>query len=180
MGLYDAVVLGHRGMSWIEEAFDESTSKKILSEKFNFPVWICRKTEEERKNVLICVDGSDKSYRITDHVGYMLSQEKSHEVTLVLVKKAGQIAEENFAGIMSKAKEHLSANGFPENRITTKIIDQGSVKKAILKEADKGRFAAVAVGQTGAGRGFFEKIFTGSLCNDLVKDLENAALWISN
>jgi len=180
MGIYDAVVLGHRGMSWIEEAFDESTSKKILKEKFNFPVWICQKTAEENKNVLVCVDGSDKSYRITDHVGYMLSQEKDHEVTLILVKKEGKYAEEDPAGIISKAKEHLMNSGFPEDKVTTKIFDEGSVRKAILREAKQGRFAAVAVGQTGAGRGFLEKIFTGSLCNELVKDLENAALWISN
>ena len=180
MGLYDAVVLGHRALSWIEGTFDESISKQIIQEKFNFPVWLCRKTIEERKNVLVCVDGSDKSYRVADHVGYILSQEKGHTVTLILVNKAGNIAGEDPADIMAEAKERLMNNGLPENMIISKIIDEGSIRRAILKEAEQGQFAAVAVGQTGVGRGFLEKIFTGSLCNKLVKDLENAALWISN
>lgn len=71
-------------------------------------------------------------------------------------------------------------NGLPGNMIISKMIDEGNIRKTILREAEKGRFAAVAVGQTGVGRGIFEKIFTGSLCNELVKDLENAALWVSN
>jgi len=180
MGRYDAVVLGHRALSWIGEAFDESISKQILLERFNFPIWICRKTVDGRKNVLVCVDGSEKSYRVADHVGYMLSQEKDHEVTLILVKKEGAIAGVDPAAIIARAKEHLMNNGLPGNMIISKIIDEGNIRKTILREAEKGRFAAVAVGQTGVGRGIFEKIFTGSLCNELVKDLENAALWVSN
>ena len=39
-GLYDAVVLGRRGLSRLEEAFDESVSKSVLEEKSNFPIWI--------------------------------------------------------------------------------------------------------------------------------------------
>jgi nucleotide-binding universal stress UspA family protein len=180
VGLYDAVVLGHRALAWIEEAFDESISKQILQEKFDFPVWICRKSDEDRKNVLVAVDGSDKAYRIADHVGYILSQEKGHRVTLVLVNKAGAIASEDPAAIVAEAKKHLMNNGFPADMINTKILDEVSVRKAIVREAEHGRFAAVAVGQTGAGQGFLEKVFTGSLCNELVKGLEKTALWVCN
>ncbi len=180
IGLYDAVVLGHRGLSWVEEVFDESLSKKLLQEKFNFPIWVCRRIAEGRKNILVCVDGSEPAYRIVDHVGFMLTQEKDHTVTLLLVKKTGEAAGEDPANILSKSEELLLNNGLSKDMISAKVIDSASVKKAVIKEAEEGLFAAVAVGRTGAGRGFFEKIFAGSLCNKLLKELEHSAVWISN
>lgn len=71
-GLYDAVILGRRGLSLLEAAFDESITKKLLKEKINFPIWICRMPDLERKNVLVCVDGSEPFSRMADHVGFIL------------------------------------------------------------------------------------------------------------
>jgi hypothetical protein len=103
-----------------------------------------------------------------------------HEVTLILVKKEGPISGVDPEAIIAKAKEHLMKNGLPGNMIISRIIDEGNIRKTILREAQEGRFAAVAVRQTGVGRGILEKIFSGSLCNALFKDLENAALWVGN
>ena len=52
------------------------------------------------------------------------------------------------------------------------------VRKAILDEAEQGRYAAVAVGRTGAGQGLLEKIFMGSVSDTLFRELERAALWV--
>ena len=88
-GLYDAVILGRRGLSLLEAAFDESVTKDLLVEKVNFPIWLCRMPNLERKNVLVCVDGSEHSRRMADHVGFILGEEKSQEVTLLVVKRPG-------------------------------------------------------------------------------------------
>ena len=32
--------------------------------KWNFPIWLCRKPDSGRKDVLACVDGSDASRRM--------------------------------------------------------------------------------------------------------------------
>ncbi|MCJ7687192.1 MAG: universal stress protein, partial [Desulfobacteraceae bacterium] len=88
-GFYDAVVLGRRGLSWLEEALDDSVSKGLLEKRCNFPVWICRRPDLETKNVLLCLDGSETSYRMADHVGFILGEEKSQEVTLFTVEKPG-------------------------------------------------------------------------------------------
>ena len=53
-GLYDAVVLGRRGLSWLEEVLDESVSRDLIETRVNFPIWACRRPEIERKNVLVC------------------------------------------------------------------------------------------------------------------------------
>ena len=177
-GLYDAVVLGKRGLSLMETAFDESVTKDLLKEKINFPIWICRMPDSDRKNVLVCVDGSEPSSRITDHVGFILGMEKSQEVTLLVVKRPGGKLKESPENILSKSKEILSNNGFPSEMTKTKVIEAGKVSNAILKHAEQGKFAAVALGRTGAGQGLLKSIFMGSISNTLFHELKGAALWI--
>ena len=179
-GLYDALVLGRRGLSWLEEAFDESVSKGILDEKVNFPIWVCRKPDLQRKDVLVCVDGSDAAYRAVDHVGFILAKEISHRITLFTVKKKGETSNEDVESILAKSREHLMNNEIPEEMIKTKVVEGGNIAKAITKEVNEGQYAAVAVGRTGTGQGFFEKIFMGSVSDTLFKELEKTALWISH
>ncbi|MGD2124637.1 MAG: universal stress protein [Desulfobacteraceae bacterium] len=178
-GLYDAVVLGRRGLSWLAEAFDESVSKGVLGKKITFPLWLCRRPDLERKNVLLCLDGSDAAYRMADHLGFVLSNEKKHEATLLLIKKPGAASKESPESILSKGKEHLARGGYPVESTKTKIIESGNVAKTILKEAEKNRFAAVAVGRTGANKAFLRRVFMGSVSKTLFDDLERAALWVS-
>jgi nucleotide-binding universal stress UspA family protein len=177
-GLYDAVALGPRGLSWLERAFDESVSRALLEKKANFPVWTCRKLDQERKNVLLCVDGSDPAKRIADHVGFMLAEERNHVVTLFLVRKKGAALKKGEDTIVASSREALSKNGFPEHMINTKLVEASDVAKAILKEAERGRFAVVAVGRTGTGQGLTKKLFMGSVSDTLFHELEGAALWI--
>jgi len=179
LGLYDAVVLGRRGLSWIEEAIDGSVSKDILAKKFNFPFWFCRQPALERKNVLVCVDGSDPAYRMVDHVGFMLEQEKKHEITLLAVKKNVSTSKKKIEKIFARSKEYLLNNSFPEKMVTTKIIENGNVSKAIMEEVQKRQYAAVAMGRTGGGQGLMGKLFMGSVSNKLFGEMEEASLFIS-
>jgi nucleotide-binding universal stress UspA family protein len=177
-GLFDAVVLGRRGISLLEAAFDESVTKELLEKKVNFPIWICRNPDFKRKNVLVCVDGSEPSHRIVDHVGFILGEEKSQEVTLLVVKRPGGKLKESPENILSKSKEILLNNGFPSEIAKTKVVEARNVSDVILKEAERGKFAAVAVGRTGAGKGFLKGIFMGSVSDTLFRDLKGAALWV--
>jgi nucleotide-binding universal stress UspA family protein len=176
-GLYDAVVLGRRGLSWLEEAFDDSVSKGLLEKRCNFPIWICRRPDLGRKNVLLCLDGSEASYRMLDHVGFILAEEKEQEVTLFTVKKPAVKVKESADSILSKSKELLLSNGFPAEMAKTKVVESGNVAKAILKDSEQGRFAAVAVGRTGRGRSLLESLFMGSVTDTLFRELGKAALW---
>ena len=177
-GLYDAVVLGRRGLSWLEESFDESVSKGVLEKRITFPLWVCRKPRLERKDVLVCVDGSEAAYRMVDHVGFMLGTDSDHEVTLLTVQGRGARAREDSHEILSKGEEHLSANGFPEEMIHRKRVDSSNITKSIVREAEAGQFAVVAVGRTGGGQGLFQRIFMGSVSTALFKDLQEGTLWI--
>lgn len=177
-GLYDAVVLGRRGLSWLEEAFDESLSKGLLEQKVTFPIWLCRRPDLKRKNVLVCVDGSDAASRIADHVGFILGHEKKHEATLLYVRKSGERSGKADEMSLSRSKEALLNNGFPEEMTRFKVVEAGNPAKAILKEAEQGQFAAVAVGRVGTGQGLLEKLFLGSVSFRLFRELEGSALWV--
>jgi nucleotide-binding universal stress UspA family protein len=176
-GHYDAVVLGKRGLSWLEECFDESVSKGFLETECHFPVWFCRHPDPEKKNVLVGIDGSEASYRMTDHIGFVLSGEKSHKITLLLIKK-GSTKDNEIENIFSKSKAHLSGNGFPVELIKTQVIESEDVAKTIIKEADKSNYATVALGRTGTGKGFIDRLFMGSVSEAVFKSLNHSALWL--
>ncbi len=177
-GLYDAVVLGRRGLSWLEEAFDESVTADLLENKVQFPIWICRRPDTERRNVLVCIDGSEASYRMADHVGFMVGPGTEHRVILFTVEKPGEASEQGAEEILSKGREELVRNGVEKERIEIKAVDGGNVARAILKEAEKGRFAVVGVGRRGAGQGLLKKWFMGSVSSALFKEIQGTALWI--
>jgi nucleotide-binding universal stress UspA family protein len=173
-GSYDALVLGRRGLSWFEEAFDESVSKEIMDRKYDFPLWLCRMPDFERKNVLVCVDGSEPAFRIADHVGFVLQEEKRHRVTLLRIKR--DPAAPQTTDIFDRAVKQMITNGLSENLIDTKEIEASDPAEAILEQAESGKYAAVAAGWTGRGKGVLERMFSGSNSYTLFRELKGAAL----
>ncbi|MBF0235966.1 MAG: hypothetical protein HQK65_23470 [Desulfamplus sp.] len=129
-GLYDAVIIGRRGLTMIEKMFDESVSEELFQQTFTFPLWLCRSVEPNRKNVLLYVDGSETSYRMADHVGYVLNGDTQHRVTIMIMDK-----KENAKNILAKTTEHLLGNNFPKNLIDSIILEKGNLAKLILEEA---------------------------------------------
>ena len=173
-GRYDAVVLGRRGVSWLEEAFDESVTKGLLKEKFHFPVWLCKNPAPDRQNILICVDGSDAAYRMADHVGFILEKEPRHQIVLFAADEDRKKAED----IIATARGHLVKNGFDEKLVKTVIVSEANAAKAIIAESNKGKFAAVTVGRRHAAPGALKNLFFGSVSTRLFNEMEGASLWV--
>ena len=178
-GKYDAVVLGRRGLSRLEETFDESVTSALLEQEWGFPLWICRKPDTKRKDVLACVDGSDASNRMLDHVGFILGQAIHQNVTLLTISKKGTVGDKDADEVLYESKRALMKVGISNERIRYQVIPEANAGKAILKEASARHFAAVAVGRTGKAMGFLKKIFVGSVSRTLFQELEGAALWLA-
>jgi len=176
-GKYDAVVLGRRGTTRLEEALGSSVSMQVLEQERSMPIWICRHIDSSRSGVLLCVDGSEPSLRIADHVGFILEGQTDHGVTLFHVPgKETEPAE----GICSQAREALLRNGIDSSRIADKRGSGHNVAKAIQKEAQKGEYAAVAMGYSGSGhKGWRDQFGFGSVSKKLSYDLQGHGLWIS-
>ena len=174
-GLYDAAVLGRRGLSWFEEMVSDSVSHRILWESLTFPIWICRKPERGRKNVLVCVDGSEECLRVADHVGFMLRHEPDHDITLLHVCSDSHCVDAE--QIFGRAMAEIKANEIPDERINIKVMTSSNPAKTILHEADSHKYAAVAIGRTSHKPSTLKHIFaTTSL--KILRGIEGAALWL--
>lgn len=179
VGLYDAIVLGRRGISRFEEFLGDSVSKQMLEENVSVPFWICREPDLDRKNVLLCLDGSESSYRVVDHVGFIL-QGEPHQITLFHIQTQDSPFQEN---IMHRAKQILEENNFPASQIEQQSVSvsASNITQTILEKAQKGEYAVVAVGYSGAHKekGFFKRLQLGSVTQKLFYNLRGSVLWVS-
>ena len=174
-GLYDAAVLGRRGLSWFEEMVADSVSHRILWESLTFPIWICRNPETDRKNVLVCVDDSQECLRVADHVGYMLRHEPGHDITLLHVCADKRCLDGE--AVFGRALAELKNNEIEDERITVKVLTSGNPAKTILAEAAHFKYAAVAIGRGSHKPSPLNPIFaTTSL--KILRGIEGAALWL--
>ncbi|MFZ5812815.1 MAG: universal stress protein [Thermodesulfobacteriota bacterium] len=182
-GDYDAVVLGQRGFAGLSAFLDRGVGVAIMRESFEFPLWVCRFPDYARSGVLACVDGSNASLRVVEHVGAMLAGETRHAVTLCHVRRPGSGGPDDSAAIIARAAEVLGAHGIPGERIATRELAAENVPQAVLAEAEAGRFAVVAAGRTGQGRGRapfgnLSRAFFGSVSDVLFHELSGAVLWV--
>ncbi|MGE4291640.1 MAG: universal stress protein [Desulfovibrio sp.] len=175
-GLYDAVVLGKRGLARLEQLVEQSVTEEVIKRNTTVPIWICRNPDEDRSGVLICLDGSDASYRIADHAAFMLALEPHHPATLLQVRSARDTVD--VESIFRRAREILRENGVAEDRIDERVLTGGRPAPVILDMAELGGYAAIAVGRTGAGKGLLGRLFLGSVSRELMLGLRSSALWL--
>ena len=178
-GLYDAIILGRRAsysLQWVfERPADELAQFMIKDIYFSTPLWICPETDPDRKNVLLCIGGSENSYRAADHVGHILAAQDHHTVTLFHVSNS---IGTNAGDIFARAESLLHENGVSSERIRRNTSWGISVPGAILREAAKGGYAAVAVGLHGLEHGRMKDFnMAGGTTSKLINKLEKAALW---
>jgi len=179
-GIYDAVLLGRRASSWFEELFANSVSHTMILSNIDFPIWVCKRPPDNpRHDVLLSMDGSDASLRMVDHAAYMLAEEEKHTFTLFHVSQSSYdpaAANRIFAEGLAILKEH----NISEDRVELKMVKGSNPVKAILKEAQDGRYSAVGVGKRGADAdGDARGAFPSSVTVNLLRQMEHTALWIS-
>jgi len=173
-GIYDAIALGRRGLSRLEELIDDSVSKQVFTTPMEIPLWICRSHEKPAPSVLVCTDGSPASLRCADHVGFMLAN-APHEITLLHVDcgSSSAVPEEAIA----QARRMLEENGVADRRIHQKIVKCSSIAETILRLAREGEYGVLATGRTGRGESRTMHLL-GSVSLNLLKHLEFTTLWI--
>lgn len=172
-GAYDAVILGRRGLTFLEDFFEDSVSKAIFNEKFTFPLWLCRSSDPERKHVLLYLDGSPAAMQMADHVGFVLAEERNQHVHMLIHKdiKAD-------TSLIDKYKAAITTNGVDKEKIKLLSHESGDTAKQILNLVEKNNYAAVALGRSGNERGILNRLFKGPVCSCLFRDLNDAALWL--
>ena len=178
-GLYDTIILGRRAsysLQWMfERAADETIQTMMKDSNCTSPLWICPDPEPGRKNVLLCVDGSENAYRAADHVGYILSDQVQHTITLLHVRNiAGQGSEE----IFQRVEFILSEYNIGTERLNQNSTCGISVTRSILREIEKGGYAAVALGMRGQKQGLLRDLnLAGGTTLKLISKIEKVSLW---
>ncbi len=178
-GMYDAIILGRRAsysLQWVfEKPADEIAQFMIKDKCCTSPIWICPETEQGRKNVLLCIDGSENAYRAADHVGYILAAQDHHAITLFHV---GKSIGTDSGEVFQRAETLLHEHGIGSERIGRNSTWGLSVSGAIRSEAENGGYAAVAVGLHGQEHGLMKDFnVTGGTTSKLINKLEKTALW---
>jgi hypothetical protein len=178
-GLYDAIVLGKRAsytLQWFFERPAEETALKIIQDKsLTSPLWICPETETGRQNVLVCVDGSEGSYRAVDHVGYVLSLQDQHSITLFHVENGTGLDTKE---IFKKSTRILHSHNIADGRINTDTTWGLNVAGSIIGYAKNTGVAAIAVGLQGVDGGILKRMhLAGGTTASLIQKAEKISLW---
>lgn len=178
-GLYDAIVLGRRAsytMQWLFERPAGETAQAMIKDScFTTPLWICPEPDCKRKNVLVAIDGSDNGFRAVDHVGYILSRQGQHNITLFHAETSASIDKEE---MFKRARWILGEHNIRDNRINQISTWSLTVPGTILTEVEKGGYAAVAVGLYGLKYDLLkDSSLAGKITSKLITKIEKSSIW---
>ncbi|MGA9536183.1 MAG: universal stress protein [Desulfobacterales bacterium] len=194
-GRFDALVIGRRGVSSLQELFMGSVSSNITQHSNIIPVWIIGGDVVPAK-FLVAVDGSEYSLRAIDHLAFSLSDAVGISLTFLHVRpKLKDYCEVDFEATRAETLEDLILKGdkacldnfydvalkklnkfdIGEDRIQTRTVTGlANIGAAILKEVQTGSYDTVVMGRSGVNKSFF----TGSVTNTVLNKISKGAVWL--
>lgn len=194
-GLFDAILVGRRGMSSVEQMFMGSVSAHLIENSPVIPVWLVD-GDVSSTRVLAAVDGSESALRAVDHMAFMLSGNPQARMRFFHVNPRLRdycevdfdpspgggleplIAQSNkrcmddfFAAALAKLREAGLREDQVETQTAATLI---SVSEAILEAARDGGFGTIVMGRRGLNKSFFG----GKVSYNVSQKLSDAALWL--
>ncbi len=194
-GIYDALLIGRRGVGMVGEMFLGSVSSYLVEKCHDVPLWIID-GEIKSNRFLLAVECMSKSLLSADHLAYILASAPDCEVLLYhskiffgrkkefetddVHKQWGEEwCDKNLtpgADILEIHKQIFLDNGVPENRITI-LPEQRDVDASfdLLRQAKKHGCGTIVLGRRGqeVDKGFF-----GGVSDRTLKQAENIAIWL--
>jgi nucleotide-binding universal stress UspA family protein len=194
-GLFDAILVGRRGISSVEQMFMGSVSAHLVANSPVIPVWLVD-GEVRSTRIMAAVDGSESALRAVDHLGFMLSGDPRARVHFFHVASrlrdyceidfdsgSGEVLESMIADgdkrcmedFMAAALAKLRAAGIRQEQIETRTAPTlASVGESILAAAREGEFGTIVMGRRGVNKSFFG----GKVSYHVSQNLSGAALWL--
>lgn len=192
--LPDAIVLGRRGTSRLQEAFIGSVANTVLEHASVVPIWAIDGKITSSK-IMVAIDGSESSLNAVDHISFMVGDNPDVKLALLHVTptlrdyctidfdKEGEIVDEVIArgdkqcvdDFYTHAQQRFKAAGINENQISIKEVKSTiNIGKTIVDEAKKGKYGIIVVGR----KGMSDSFFMGSVSRYIVNKASNCAVWL--
>lgn len=194
--LPDAIVLGRRGTSRLQEAFVGSIVNTVLEHASIVPIWAIDGNITSSK-IMVAIDGSESSLNAVDHISYMVGNNPNAELTLLHVtptlrdyctidfdkEKEGDIVDKVIArgdkqcvdDFYAHARQRFEAAGIRGDQISIKSVKSTiNIGKTIVDEAKKGEYGIIVVGR----KGMSDSFFMGSVSRYVVNKASNCAVWL--
>jgi len=189
----DAILIGKRGISKLEEIFTHSVSAFLLEHIQTIPLWAV--TEEiTSTNIAVAIDGSESALRAVEHIGFIFENSSEVSITLLhvtpklrdycpiefgeekeveeLVIKGDKRCVESF---FIHAKKILENAGIKDYQLEIKEIPSMiNIAKTIVNEIENGNYGTVVLGRSGIGGSFF----LGSVSRYCFYNITKSAVWI--
>jgi nucleotide-binding universal stress UspA family protein len=192
---YDAIVIGRRGLSKMQELIMGSVTSELIEHSRMIPVWVVDGKISSSK-ILVAVDDSEYSLRAVDHVSFMAGDNKTTYLTFYHIKPKGadmshvEFDEKESAELEKivarhadkfvnefheKAVRKLKEAGIDEDRYEIRVADTvRNVGKAIVDKASQEDFGTIVIGRSGMNKSFF----MGSVSRYVINKAMNRALWV--
>jgi nucleotide-binding universal stress UspA family protein len=194
-GLFDALVIGRRGVSKLEELIMGSVSCTVFEKCHDVPIWIVDGQVDSRK-FLVPVDGSHFTLQAVDHLCFILKDNPYAEVTLF--HSAAMFAQKQELGIkycnrllspdwcdthrddkefyFLAPRQMLINSGFPPERIHRIETKAGMYpSRQIVRQAVIDDFGTIVIGRRSKE---IKKGVFGSVTEKVVAMSVNSAVWV--
>ncbi|MBW1701431.1 MAG: universal stress protein [Deltaproteobacteria bacterium] len=176
--LPDAIVLGRRGTSRLEEAFIGSVANTVLEHAGVVPIWAIDGKITSSK-IMVAIDGSESSLNAVDHISFMVGDNPDVKLVLLHVTPTDEVIargdKQCVDDFYTHAQQRFKAAGINENQISIKEVKSTiNVGKTIVDEAKKGKYGIIVVGRKGMNDSFF----MGSVSRYVVNKASNCAVWL--
>jgi nucleotide-binding universal stress UspA family protein len=194
-GMFDALVLGRRGVSKLEELIMGSVSTSMFEKCHDVPIWVVDGQVDSRK-FLVPVDGSHYTLQAVDHLCYMLQGNPYAEITLFHSAAMFAQKQDLSTGYCSRflpngwCQDHsddpdiyflapwqmLINSGFPSERIHRLETKKGLYpSRQIVRQALIDDFGTIVMGRR--DREIVKGVF-GSVTEKVVAMSVDTAVWI--
>jgi nucleotide-binding universal stress UspA family protein len=193
--LCDAILVGHRGISSVEQMFMGSVSAHLIENSPVIPIWLVA-GDVRSMRVMAAVDGSESALRAVDHLAFMLSglpearvcffhvtprlrdyceidfdPPQGGSLETLIVRGSKRCMDDFFTAALAKLREAGIREDQIESQTTSTLI---SVSETIFKAARGGGFGTIVMGR----RGMNKSVFGGKVSYNVSQRLSDAALWL--
>lgn len=189
-----AILVGRRGVSYMQELMLGSVTAELLAHSKLIPIWVVDNVAPAG-HLLVAVDGSPGSLRAVDHVSFVqagcklekiillhitptlsefcpVESAKQNEEMNAFIKNSDQACTDNFN---SRALNILQQAGFSDKDIEFQTIDsRWFIGKSIIEASKKLNAGTIVVGKSDSA----EASHIGKIARYIINKFTNGVIWL--